>query len=164
MVGNSRGGETINGCPGIPPTRGPSRLHPQMGVQSRPQGDWPAVLLPRAHRGFRRHVSLPADEDPSHLADGDPTLAGRDQTRNLSQPGHHARHDHGVFRADDRTPGWLRQLFPAHRSEEHTSELQSLRHLVCRLLLEKKKTKQTQNAKTTTKRPKGSTRAMKSPR
>src|ERR1035438_8606894 len=25
-----------------------------------------------------------------------------------------------------------------HRSEEHTSELQSLRHLVCRLLLEKK--------------------------
>src|SRR5258705_4516627 len=28
---------------------------------------------------------------------------------------------------------------PAKRSEEHTSELQSLRHLVCRLLLEKKK-------------------------
>src|SRR5437899_9344929 len=29
-----------------------------------------------------------------------------------------------------------------YRSEEHTSELQSLRHLVCRLLLEKKKKKQ----------------------
>jgi len=29
------------------------------------------------------------------------------------------------------------------RSEEHTSELQSLRHLVCRLLLEKKKTNPT---------------------
>src|SRR5262245_63100197 len=28
---------------------------------------------------------------------------------------------------------------PRPRSEEHTSELQSLRHLVCRLLLEKKK-------------------------
>src|SRR5438045_8334283 len=28
---------------------------------------------------------------------------------------------------------------PPTRSEEHTSELQSLRHLVCRLLLEKKK-------------------------
>src|SRR5205814_8493949 len=28
-----------------------------------------------------------------------------------------------------------------NRSEEHTSELQSLRHLVCRLLLEKKKQK-----------------------
>src|SRR5258705_9106728 len=30
------------------------------------------------------------------------------------------------------------------RSEEHTSELQSLRHLVCRLLLEKKKKKHKQ--------------------
>src|SRR5438046_6474268 len=30
------------------------------------------------------------------------------------------------------------------RSEEHTSELQSLTNLVCRLLLEKKKNKQTQ--------------------
>src|SRR5258705_5775398 len=29
------------------------------------------------------------------------------------------------------------------RSEEHTSELQSLRHLVCRLLLEKKKNNRT---------------------
>src|ERR1035438_10560021 len=34
-----------------------------------------------------------------------------------------------------------------HRSEEHTSELQSLRHLVCRLLLEKKN-KQKQRHKT----------------
>src|SRR2546423_3293654 len=32
---------------------------------------------------------------------------------------------------------------PALRSEEHTSELQSLAYLVCRLLLEKKKTIQT---------------------
>src|SRR5258705_6764066 len=32
----------------------------------------------------------------------------------------------------DAQPNWI-------RSEEHTSELQSLRHLVCRLLLEKKK-------------------------
>src|SRR5947199_6857388 len=30
-------------------------------------------------------------------------------------------------------------IFSLDRSEEHTSELQSLRHLVCRLLLEKKK-------------------------
>src|SRR5262245_62464683 len=35
---------------------------------------------------------------------------------------------------------------PSHaRSEEHTSELQSLRHLVCRLLLEKKKKKTSYN-------------------
>src|SRR5437899_6288730 len=36
--------------------------------------------------------------------------------------------------------GRLRAAGRAARSEEHTSELQSLRHLVCRLLLEKKKT------------------------
>src|SRR2546422_5875130 len=36
--------------------------------------------------------------------------------------------------------GDLRAL-PAARSEEHTSELQSRLHLVCRLLLEKKKKK-----------------------
>src|ERR1035438_10564632 len=37
----------------------------------------------------------------------------------------------------DVSPGLA--LFLGTRSEEHTSELQSLRHLVCRLLLEKKK-------------------------
>src|SRR3989442_5940070 len=36
--------------------------------------------------------------------------------------------------------GWLE--LRKQRSEEHTSELQSRPHLVCRLLLEKKKTKQ----------------------
>src|SRR5438093_7864606 len=37
---------------------------------------------------------------------------------------------------------WLKErcsMFSCHRSEEHTSELQSLTNLVCRLLLEKKK-------------------------
>src|SRR2546429_1392695 len=43
-----------------------------------------------------------------------------------------------------RLSGWGRStsshaLGPATRSEEHTSELQSRLHLVCRLLLEKKK-------------------------
>src|SRR5438045_4607174 len=33
----------------------------------------------------------------------------------------------------------VHRFVTAPRSEEHTSELQSLRHLVCRLLLEKKK-------------------------
>src|SRR5262245_66585555 len=37
--------------------------------------------------------------------------------------------------------GAARVLEAWQRSEEHTSELQSLRHLVCRLLLEKKKKK-----------------------
>src|SRR5262245_63700956 len=41
-----------------------------------------------------------------------------------------------VQRARRRSPAVSRQR--RSRSEEHTSELQSLRHLVCRLLLEKK--------------------------
>src|SRR5258708_25850101 len=41
---------------------------------------------------------------------------------------------------------------PAPRSEEHTSELQSPDHLVCRLLLEKKKHKISPNIATTSRR------------
>src|ERR1039458_7243889 len=53
--------------------------------------------------------------------------------------------------AGDNKMNWIRNKYAAgltlalvvqatlFRSEEHTSELQSLRHLVCRLLLEKKK-------------------------
>src|SRR2546422_4099317 len=38
---------------------------------------------------------------------------------------------------------WIRSICSsAYRSEEHTSELQSRLHLVCRLLLEKKKKQQ----------------------
>src|SRR5258708_25357839 len=37
----------------------------------------------------------------------------------------------------------VRRLLRSKRSEEHTSELQSPDHLVCRLLLEKKKKQQT---------------------
>src|SRR5436305_5624514 len=40
-----------------------------------------------------------------------------------------------------RKPAGKRLVTPWLRSEEHTSELQSRPHLVCRLLLEKKKTK-----------------------
>src|SRR5689334_24797029 len=50
----------------------------------------------------------------------------------------------GVLR--QRRAGELPRLDDAtlhHRSEEHTSELQSLFHLVCRLLLEKKKKQST---------------------
>src|SRR5437773_3286503 len=39
--------------------------------------------------------------------------------------------------------GWVRLSVIERRSEEHTSELQSHHDLVCRLLLEKKKNKQT---------------------
>src|SRR5438045_7802278 len=50
-----------------------------------------------------------------------------------------------TFRSSLELPWLTKFLFRKasflRRSEEHTSELQSLRHLVCRLLLEKKKKK-----------------------
>src|SRR5215813_14636793 len=46
-----------------------------------------------------------------------------------------------VRHQDDRGPGAAKRRADAVRSEEHTSELQSRPHLVCRLLLEKKKKK-----------------------
>src|SRR5439155_21530836 len=45
----------------------------------------------------------------------------------------------GVPEVGSRRWGIERQTRPPERSEEHTSELQSRGHLVCRLLLEKKK-------------------------
>src|SRR5262245_64344243 len=63
--------------------------------------------------------------------------------RQLSQPRQEARR---VAQAAEIAPGGqehvlgeVTTLIDVARSEEHTSELQSLRHLVCRLLLEKKK-------------------------
>src|SRR5258707_7392241 len=54
-----------------------------------------------------------------------------------------------LFFADERT-----EFSAGRRSEEHTSELQSRQYLVCRLLLEKKKTRliciRSQNSLTTT--------------
>src|SRR5437899_9444242 len=53
---------------------------------------------------------------------------------------------HWDLQAQQQRDGHVTHVMEAHpsgtalgRSEEHTSELQSLRHLVCRLLLEKKK-------------------------
>src|SRR5258705_9677374 len=47
-------------------------------------------------------------------------------------------HTHLLPASNDRMRQAIDRAFE-ERSEEHTSELQSLRHLVCRLLLEKKK-------------------------
>src|ERR1035438_10724953 len=65
---------------------------------------------------------LPLNYDRSS-ADGDVFDGGRDRQASFG----------GLRDAAGGNPGQT-------RSEEHTSELQSLRHLVCRLLLEKKKT------------------------
>src|SRR2546422_4697040 len=53
--------------------------------------------------------------------------------------GHHHRHD--LADVAHALPG--ERVLRGLRSEEHTSELQSRLHLVCRLLLEKKKTQRT---------------------
>src|SRR5438093_9902811 len=77
---------------------------------------------------FSLHDALPicvvADEEP----------AGADHRR-----GPHVERG----RCDPFTPaeGAAAVVNGSHRSEEHTSELQSLTNLVCRLLLEKKKKK-----------------------
>src|SRR5256885_13211112 len=55
-----------------------------------------------------------------------------------AQPRQRANHQHAGLVALELQPG-LGLLAPLHRSEEHTSELQSPCNLVCRLLLEKKK-------------------------
>src|SRR5258705_320389 len=57
------------------------------------------------------------------------TFVDRGQLRKLAEP--------TITSTGKRIPGL--KLDHPRRSEEHTSELQSLRHLVCRLLLEKKK-------------------------
>src|SRR2546429_2703610 len=69
----------------------------------------------------------------------DPRLGAR----HARHAGRHAQHFPRLFAGNEvQVPGHAqRDSDPfASRSEEHTSELQSRLHLVCRLLLEKKKT------------------------
>src|SRR5947199_6398704 len=75
------------------------------------------------------HDALPIC--PAHPAASRPRRAGRARSPPRAT-GRRARHRGGGR--------W-------ERSEEHTSELQSLRHLVCRLLLEKKNKISTMNRK-----------------
>src|SRR5437899_8608800 len=96
--------------------------------------------VPRRLRASR--AARMDDEIPAQFKAGDEVVA-----RNIHPMGHtrlprYARGkrgvvdgDHGVFIYPDAHAAGLGKQ---PRSEEHTSELQSLRHLVCRLLLEKK--------------------------
>src|SRR3712207_7591218 len=78
---------------------------------------------------FRSRADVPAAR-----GDGE---AGRDEhgRRHRRQVADRIVGQVGVERGSDAGGGQRRQ----HRSEEHTSELQSRQYLVCRLLLEKKK-------------------------
>src|SRR2546423_10902517 len=68
-------------------------------------------------------------------------VAGRDATadRTVHRAGRRAERPPRAGRADRPGTGGARARRRRPRSEEHTSELQSLAYLVCRLLLEKKK-------------------------
>src|SRR3989442_8773512 len=91
---------------------------------------FPYTTLFRSNPAFVCAVALPPGEQELLLVHPGPAagnaLSRRRASRALAGPG--ARRD---------------RAFPAARSEEHTSELQSRPHLVCRLLLEKKKVENT---------------------
>src|SRR3989449_1668082 len=87
-------------------------------------------------------ILLASNLDRAHL-DDQPVVRGRDARRQLGRElgvGRRVREmrEEGAPRAN--ALGRLHRLRDREvRSEEHTSELQSRLHLVCRLLLEKKK-------------------------
>src|SRR5262245_65142832 len=84
----------------------------------------------------RRHTRCLSDWS-SDVCSSDLELEALD---GLPLGGIEERRDHGGCGLDTIARATLATA-SCHRSEEHTSELQSLRHLVCRLLLEKKKNK-----------------------
>src|SRR5207244_8580653 len=91
---------------------------------------FPYTTLFRSHHpvcpALSRHN--PNSKAHRHVVDGSEQIVRgfRGPCRNLRQRGAHILEDNRCFQFWD-------------RSEEHTSELQSPDHLVCRLLLEKKK-------------------------
>src|SRR2546425_7040022 len=87
----------------------------------------------RRHRDRRRAGS----EQPPRRGDAPVRLPARGACPPAGDE--HAGRSRALVRRDQSRDGGCK----AHRrrSEEHTSELQSLAYLVCRLLLEKKKTK-----------------------
>src|SRR5205823_12978439 len=108
-----------------------------------------SLILPQSSAAPAHLLSFPTrrSSDLSHrrAAAGGPSFprdprAGIPEARGARDPapgrarpdGRHRGRDERLERAVARAGG---------RSEEHTSELQSLAYLVCRLLLEKKKTR-----------------------
>src|SRR2546422_1429369 len=109
-----------------------------------------AILCP-AHTGISaRRCSLPGRSNQTQWETRTSTrVCVHPDTRTFVQVGGQAR---TAWARSSRQRG----LRARRRSEEHTSELQSRLHLVCRLLLEKKKKKTTGTSLTSTRqlRPK----------
>src|ERR1035441_10719986 len=102
----------------------------------------PAIIA-----GVRRFAAVPARYDRGQRANPAPVLPGPGRPAPVAAPETTLRWPSDPV---DRVHEEIPELVTRHaalpsrsarcrRSEEHTSELQSLRHLVCRLLLEKKK-------------------------
>src|SRR2546425_3939866 len=122
---------------------------PQLGAQMMSSGTGSPASHPATRSGFRpmRSASCPAKRLASALTR--PKLTKKDRTTVLeTSPKSACAMSGTTVRSSPtiaptkplttaRRANW-RQLAP-RRSEEHTSELQSLAYLVCRLLLEKKK-------------------------
>src|ERR1039458_2676448 len=83
-----------------------------------------SITPPATARACRSHHPWYSQREPHALVGG---IVVRQLRRDYTEVG---------FRLPDRNTRLQTSRDP--RSEEHTSELQSLRHLVCRLLLEKK--------------------------
>src|SRR5262245_64082964 len=90
-------------------------------------------------------AAIPGSANASRVASSQPgagrassSMYSRSGFRAAAAPALRARHRPGTGSETTRTPSRPSARTRSPRSEEHTSELQSLRHLVCRLLLEKK--------------------------
>src|ERR1039458_7868132 len=102
--------------------------------------------LPRASAEKELRKSLLAQRAPrrgsDQSRDRQGAVAPHSARRRRSSPAARARRFPPPAAAKYRSRVWdksrSRRTTRSARSEEHTSELQSLRHLVCRLLLEKK--------------------------
>src|SRR2546429_4571901 len=89
---------------------------------------FPYTTLFRSQAPFRFDQLVAVMEPPAKL--------GRDDFTDGAFPGPHHSDEHDIHFTSLAKTGDVGSVV---RSEEHTSELQSRLHLVCRLLLEKKK-------------------------
>src|SRR5690348_12462159 len=100
---------------------------------------WPSVVEAIGHTGLYDYVEFVGEYGPFDLHDLD-NLARAADIYNMSMQLKVDQEPRGFLAQRAIGSGFHSILFAdCRRSEEHTSELQSPVHLVCRLLLEKKK-------------------------
>src|SRR5439155_11280582 len=95
----------------------------------------------RDHRALHSFPTRRSSDLRSNPVTSTPRLARGPSKRPLPQPGSSTERGLPSRSSSQSTSSSMSQSkATSYRSEEHTSELQSRGHLVCRLLLEKKKT------------------------